>query len=57
VLLFFGVIAFILAMVDGVGVLLGYRLTDVSWSPLVFAVLGLLFVMLEARPKPDRRLG
>lgn len=55
-LTFFGVIAFILAMVDGVGVLLGHHMTDVSWSPFLFAVLGVLFVMLESRQKPDSHI-
>jgi hypothetical protein len=53
VLLLLGMIAFALAMIDGVGVVLGHHLTDVSWSPLLFAFLGLLFVTLEAGPKAD----
>jgi hypothetical protein len=46
-LLFLGVISFVLAVVDGVAVLLGFPLTAVSWSPLLFVVLGFLFLTLE----------
>lgn len=53
VLLLLGMIAFALAMIDGAGTVLGYRLTDVSWSPLLFAILGLLFVTLEAGPRTN----
>jgi hypothetical protein len=46
-LLFLGVISFVLAVVHGISVLLGFPLTAVSWSPLLFVVLGFLFLTLE----------
>jgi hypothetical protein len=51
VLLFLAVLAFILAAIDGGGALLGHPLTDVSWSPLLFGSLGMVFVLLEASPQ------
>lgn len=50
-LLFLAVLAFILAAIDGGGALLGHPLTDVSWSPLLFGSLGMVFVLLEASPQ------
>jgi hypothetical protein len=47
VLLFLGIIGFVLAVVDGVGWLFGFPLTAVSWSPLLFVALGFLFLTLE----------
>jgi hypothetical protein len=47
VLLFLGLISFVLAALDLAGALLGFQLTAVSWSPLLFIVLGVLFLTLE----------
>jgi hypothetical protein len=47
VLSFLGMILFLLAAFDAVGSLFGWSLTALSWSPLIFLVLGFLLVTLE----------
>ena len=46
-LLFLGLLCFLIAVVDAVGLLFGLSLTEVGWAPLLFAVLGFMFVYLE----------
>ena len=48
VLSFLGMLAFLMAAVDGTCRLFGWPLTTLSWSPLLFVVLGFVFVTLEA---------
>lgn len=47
-LAFLGLLSFLLAALDVACSLFGISLTSVSWSPLIFLVLGFLFVILEA---------
>ena len=57
---FFGMILFMLAAIDGGGLLFGWSLTGHSWSPVIFAVLGFALVTLEALERdnsPSRRDG
>ena len=44
----FGLMLFMIAAVDAVCSLLGWSLTDYSWSPVIFGTLGFLLVTLEA---------
>jgi hypothetical protein len=48
VLSFLGMLAFLMAAVDAICRLFGWPLTTLSWSPLLFVVLGFVFVTLEA---------
>jgi hypothetical protein len=48
VLLLLGIMSLLLAVVDGLGALFGWSLTEVSWSPLLFLVLGFVFLTLES---------
>ena len=49
-----GILCFTLAALDVVTALLGLRFTSVSWSPLVFMLLGGLFFTLESLQHSDR---
>ena len=49
-----GLLCFLLAALDVVSSLLGLHLTSVSWSPLVFMLLGGLFFALESLQQSDR---
>ena len=54
----FGMMLFMLAAVDGGGLLFGWSLTGHGWSPLIFATLGFALVALEALERassPERR--
>jgi hypothetical protein len=48
VLSFLGMLAFLIAAVDAACRLFGWPLTTLSWSPLLFVVLGFSLVALEA---------
>ena len=48
VLSFLGMLAFLMAAVDATCRLFGWPLTTLSWSPVLFVVLGFVFVTLEA---------
>jgi hypothetical protein len=45
---FMGMMAFLMAALDAICRLFGWPLTTLSWSPLLFAVLGFALVALEA---------
>ena len=49
-----GLLCFLLAALDVATALLGIRFTSVSWSPLVFMLLGGLFFTLESLQHGDR---
>jgi len=49
-----GLLCFLLAALDAVTALLGVRFTSVSWSPLVFLLLGGLFFTLESLQQDHR---
>lgn len=51
-----GLIAFLIAAIDIATSLAGLPLTSVSWSPLVFSLIGVLLVALESL-KPTERAG
>ena len=56
----FGMVLFLVAAVDACGRLLGWPLTDYSWSPAIFAALGFALVTLEAlehQTSPSGRSG
>jgi hypothetical protein len=48
VLSFVGMLAFLMAALDATSRLFGWPLTTLSWSPLLFVVLGFALVALEA---------
>jgi hypothetical protein len=48
VLSFLGMLAFLIAAIDAICRLFGWPLTTLSWSPLLFVVLGFSLVALEA---------
>jgi hypothetical protein len=48
VLSFVGMLAFLMAALDATCRLFGWPLTTLSWSPLLFVVLGFALVALEA---------
>jgi hypothetical protein len=48
VLSFIGMLAFLMAAIDATCRLFGWPLTTLSWSPLLFVVLGFSLVALEA---------
>jgi hypothetical protein len=48
VLSFVGMLAFLMAALDATCRLLGWPLTTLGWSPLLFAALGFALVALEA---------
>ncbi len=50
-----GLAAFVLAAIDAIGSWLGWSLTSVSWSPLLFVILGFLFVTLEGLERTGDR--
>ena len=55
---FLGMILFLLAALDAACALAGWPLTAFTWSPLLFFVLGLVLVTLEAlerESKPSQR--
>ena len=57
---FLGMILFLLAALDAACALAGWSLTAFAWSPLLFFVLGLVLVTLEALErdsKPSQRTG
>ena len=57
---FLGLMLFLLAGIDAGCLLLGWSLTDYSWSPLVFGTLGFVLVTLEALERdsnPSTRSG
>jgi hypothetical protein len=54
VLSFLGLLSFLAAAIEGVCAWFGHPLTSVSWSPLLFAVLGGVLVMLEALQRDGR---
>ena len=45
---FMGMLAFLMAALDATSRLFGWPLTTLSWSPLLFVVLGFALVALEA---------
>jgi hypothetical protein len=49
-----GLLCFLLAALDVATSLLGLRFTSVSWSPLVFVLLGGLFFTLESLQQGNR---
>ena len=49
-----GLLCFLFAALDIVSSLLGLHMTSVSWSPLVFMLLGGLFFALESLQQRDR---
>jgi hypothetical protein len=49
-----GLLCWMLAALDVASSLLGLQLTSVSWSPLVFMLLGGLFFALESLQPGDR---
>jgi hypothetical protein len=51
-----GLLCFLVAAVDAATALLGLPLTSVSWSPIVFVLLGALFFALESL-QPNGRAG
>lgn len=51
-----GLLCFALAALDLVASLFGFRLTSVGWSPLLFVILGVMFLVLET-PRRDDRLS
>jgi hypothetical protein len=57
VLSFLGIMLFLLAAVDASCLLLGWPLTDYSWSPLIFATVGFLLVTLEALERDSSPSG
>ena len=56
-LAFIGMMLFLLAAVDAGCLLLGWPLTDYSWSPLIFAAVGFLLVTLEALERDSSPSG
>ena len=55
---FLGMILFMLAAIDAACTLAGWSLTAFAWSPLLFFVLGMVLVTLEALErdsKPSQR--
>ncbi len=51
---FLGLLSFLAAAVEGVCSWFGHPLTSVSWSPLLFALLGAVLVTLEALQRDGR---
>lgn len=49
-----GLLCFLLGALDLVTSLLGLPLTSVGWSPVVFMLLGALFLALEAMQRRQR---
>ena len=49
-----GLLCMLLAALDFATALLGFSFTSVSWSPLVFMLLGGLFFTLESLQPSDR---
>jgi hypothetical protein len=54
VLSFLGLLSLLMAATDGLCSWLGHPLTSVSWSPLLFALLGGVLVALEALQRDGR---
>jgi hypothetical protein len=54
VLSFLGLLSFLMAAIDAACTWFGHPLTSVSWSPLLFAVLGGVLVTLEAVQRDSR---
>ena len=54
---FLGMMLFLLAGIDAGCLLLGWHLTDYSWSPLIFATVGFLLVTLEALERDSSPSG
>ena len=46
-LIFLGLVSLLMAVIDLVSGLFGLALTAISWSPLLFAALGFMFIYLE----------
>ena len=51
---FLGMMLFLLAAFDAACSLFGWSLTALSWSPMVFFVLGFLLVTLEALERESK---
>ena len=51
---FLGIILFLLAAVDAACALFGWSLTALSWSPVIFLVLGFLLIALEALERESK---
>ena len=49
-----GMMLFLLAAFDAVGSLCGWSLTALSWSPLLFFVIGFLLVALDALERQSK---
>lgn len=49
-----GLLCFMVAALDLISALLGLHFTSVSWSPLVFMLLGGLFFALDSLQQSDR---
>jgi len=54
VLSFLGMMLFLLAAVDAACALFGWSLTALSWSPLIFLVIGFLLITLEALERQSK---
>lgn len=54
-LLLFGFLSFVIAVIDLTVWLFGGSLTGSHWSPAVFVLLGVLFFMLEAPTRSPRQ--
>ena len=54
VLSLLGMMLFLLAAFDAVGSLCGWSLTALSWSPLLFFVIGFLLVALDALERQSK---
>ena len=52
-----GLICFALAALDAATMMLGISFTSVGWSPMIFLLLGGLFLTLESLQQSDRPRG
>jgi hypothetical protein len=54
VLSFLGVMLFVIAALDAALALFGWSLTALSWSPLIFFVIGFLLITLDALERESK---
>jgi hypothetical protein len=49
-----GLVCFVLAALDAATMMLGLSFTSVGWSPVIFVLLGGLFLTLDSLQQSDR---